>query len=106
MFGPSSLRSFLTTALVLLVGDLFEPLDGLAVEGLLDRDVRHRRRRRRAVPVLLVRPDGDDVTRTDLLDGSTPALVETAPEGDDERLPERVRVPVAPRARLEGHART
>src|SRR6185295_8833964 len=40
---------------VLLVGDVLEPVDKLAIELLLDRDVRHRRSWRRAVPVLFAR---------------------------------------------------
>src|SRR3954471_13168197 len=40
---------------VLLVGDVFEPVDGLAIELLLDGDVRHRRGWRRAVPMLFAR---------------------------------------------------
>jgi len=92
-------------ALVLLVGDLLEPFDGLPVERLLDRDVRHRRHGRGAVPVLLVRLDADDITGSNLLDRPAPSLVKPAAELDDQRLSERVRVPVAARARLEGHIR-
>src|SRR4051812_8220226 len=91
--------------LVLLVGDLLEPFDGLAVERLLNRDVRHGCRPRRAVPVLLVGPDGHDVAGADLLYPAAPALVETAARRDDQCLTERVRVPVAARARLERDVR-
>src|SRR5580698_757714 len=94
-FATSSRRNVLTTALVLLVGDLLEPLDSLTVERLLNRDVCHRGRRRRAMPVFLVRPDRDDVARADLLDGAAPPLVPAAPERHNQRLSERVRVPVA-----------
>jgi hypothetical protein len=55
--------------------------------------------------MLLVRPDADDVARPDLLDRAAPTLVESAAEGDDQRLTERVRVPVAAGAWLEGHVR-
>lgn len=91
---------------VLVVGDLLEPIDSLSVERLLDGDVRHRRRRRCAVPVLLVRIHHDHVARTDLFDRTAPALVQPEAEGDDERLAERMRVPVASRARFEGNVRT
>src|SRR3954469_21160091 len=89
-------------ALVLLVGDLLEPLDHLAVERLLNRDVRHRRRRRGAMPVLLVWLDRDDVSGANLLKGAAPPLMEPATRGHDQRLAERMRMPVAARARLEG----
>src|SRR4051812_18017848 len=42
-------------ALVLLVSDLFHPLNGFAVQRLLDGDMGHRSGRRGAVPVLLAR---------------------------------------------------
>src|SRR4051812_6859060 len=90
---------------VLIVGDLLEPLDGFAVERLLNREVRHRHRRRGAVPVLLVGADGDDVARPDLFDRFAPALVQPAAGGDDQRLPERMRVPVAAGAGLERDVR-
>ena len=54
---PGALRS----AGVLLVADLLHPVDGLAVERFLDGDVRHRRGRRRAVPVLLAGREPDHV---------------------------------------------
>jgi hypothetical protein len=91
--------------LVLLIGDLLEPFDGLPVERLLDRDVSHRSGRRRPMPVLLVWSDRDDVARSDLFDRTAPPLVKTPAEGDDQRLAERVGVPVAARARFERHVR-
>ena len=54
---------------VLRVADLFHPVDGLAVEPLLDGDVRHRGRRRCPVPVLLAgrKPDAAvELTANDL----------------------------------------
>src|SRR5579863_3844434 len=97
--------SSLGVALILLVGDLLEPFDHLPVERLLDRDGRHRRARCSTVPVLLIRPHGDDVAWPNLFDRPAPPLVTTAPKGDDQRLSERVRVQVAPRAWLERHVR-
>src|SRR5262245_37633407 len=38
---------------VLFVAHLFQPVDGLSIKLFLNRDVRHRRCRRRAMPVLL-----------------------------------------------------
>src|SRR4051794_36967217 len=46
-------------AIVLLVGDVLEPLDRLAVERFLNGDVLHRVLGRRAVPVLLARREPD-----------------------------------------------
>jgi hypothetical protein len=54
------------------VADLFHPVDGFAVEGFLDRDMSHRRGRRRAVPVPFARRKPDDVTHRS--DGNLEAL--------------------------------
>src|SRR5882762_10117829 len=87
--------------LVLLVGDLVHPVDNPAVELFLDRDMRHRRGRRCAMPMLFARRAPDDIAGTDNLDRPAPALHEAAAGRDDERLTERMRVPVTPRAWLE-----
>src|SRR5579864_4864800 len=89
---------------ILLVGDLLQPLDDLAVELFLDGDVGHRRGRRRPVPVLLAGREPDHVAGPDLLDRSAFALGPAAARGDDEGLAERMRVPCGPRARLDGEA--
>src|SRR5437764_10616756 len=83
-------------ALILLVADLFHPLDSLTVEGLLDRDVGHRRGGRRPVPMLLTRREPDHVAGPDLLDRPTPALRPAAAGRHDQRLTERVGVPGGP----------
>ena len=70
-----------------LVAHVLHPLDRLAVERLVDRDVLHGCGGRRAVPLRLVRLEEDGVTRLHLLDGLPVALNPTAPEGDDDRLP-------------------
>src|SRR4051794_10160188 len=75
--------------LVLLVGDLLEPLDRLPVERLLNRDVRHRRRRRGSMPVFLVWLDRDDVSGANLLNGAAPPLMAAATRDHDQRLAER-----------------
>src|SRR5678816_3833726 len=87
----ASARSGLAT--VLVVAHMLEPLHGLAVEHFLDGDVCHRRRRCRAVPVLLARREPHDVAGADLLDRTTLTLREPAAEEHDERLAERVSVP-------------
>src|SRR5213078_4878546 len=89
---------------VLLVRHLLHPVDRLAVQFLLNRDVRHRRAGHRAVPVLLARWTRDDIARANDLYGPTPALHAAAVRRDDERLAERMRAPVAARARQLVHA--
>ena len=53
-------------------------------------------RGRGAVPVLLVRLDGDAVTGTNGLDGSAAALDEADAFSDEQTLPERMSVPGSP----------
>jgi nicotinamidase-related amidase len=71
---------------VLLVADVLEPVDGLAVELFLDGDVGHRRRRGAAVPMLFAGREPDHVAGTDFFDGAVPTLGPAAAGGDDERL--------------------
>src|SRR5262249_348386 len=59
---------------ILLVRDVFHPLDHLAIEHFLNGDMRHRSCRRRAVPMLLVRREPDDIARPDFFDRSALAL--------------------------------
>src|SRR5437867_10587243 len=91
---------------ILLVADLFHPVDGLAVELFLNGDVRHGRGRRGPVPVLLAGREPDHVPGSDLLDGPACALGPAAAGRDDESLTEWMRVPCSPCARLEGYAGT
>jgi DNA topoisomerase I-like protein len=89
-----NIESFLVClAPVLLVADLLHPIDGLAVEGFRDRDVRHRASRCGAVPVLLAGCKPDDVARPDLLDRPSLALHPAEAEGDEQGLTERMGVP-------------
>src|SRR4051812_13691727 len=87
---------------VLLVGHVLQPIDHLPVEPLLDGDVRHRRRGRRPVPMLLARREPDDVTRSYLLDRASLPLDPAAADRDDERLPQGVGMPGRPAPGLEG----
>src|SRR5262245_1002526 len=93
-----------SSSLVLFVADLLHPVDDLAVELLLNGDVRHSGGRCGAVPVLLARREPDHVARPDLLDRAAPALSQAAARRHDERLTERVGVPGGARARLERDA--
>src|SRR5688572_20313614 len=90
---------------VLLVGDFFQPFHVLALARSSQGDVRHRRRRRSAMPVLDAGRTPDVVARADLDDLSAPFLRATYAVRDDETLACRVRVPVRPGARLERDVR-
>jgi len=53
---------------VLLLADLFHPLDDFTVERFLNADMRHTRGGRGAVPVLPTRRDPDHITSPDFPD--------------------------------------
>lgn len=91
---------------VLLVTDLFHPVDNFTVELFLNGDVRHGRSRRGTVPVLLAGWEPDHITGPYLLGKSAFALGPAAACRDDQRLTERMRVPCGSRARLKGYAGT
>jgi hypothetical protein len=90
---------------VLRVGDLLHPIDGRAVELLLDRDVAHGRRGRGPVPMLLARLKPHDVSRPYLFDRTPVALDPPGPAGHDQGLAERVGMPGGARTGLEGDER-
>jgi hypothetical protein len=58
----------------MVVGDLLHPVDVLSVEGFLNGDVRHGRRRRSSVPMLEARRKPNDVAGADFFDGTAIAL--------------------------------
>src|ERR1044072_6802409 len=89
---------------VFLVGHVLHPLDMLASERFLHRDVNHAGIRACAVPVFLVRRNPDGIAGLDLADWAAFRL--HAPDaGDDmQRLPARMRMPCGARAGLEAHA--
>ena len=91
---------------VLLVTDLFHPVDNLTVELFLNSDVRHGCGRHGPMPVLLAGRDPDHITGPDLLDRSAFALDPAAPSRDDKSLTEWMRMPCSARARLESYAGT
>src|SRR2546428_3383903 len=88
---------------VFVITHLFHPIHGFSVELLCNRDVRHGRSRRSAVPMLLTWRAPHNVTRPNLLDRTSPALHETATGCDDQNLTPRMRMPCCSSARLEGH---
>src|SRR4029077_1119408 len=73
--------------------------------GFVDRDVRHEARGRGAVPVVLARLEVHAIAGADLLDRAALALAAADALGDEDRLAERVRVPVGAGARGEVHER-
>jgi len=62
------------SSLVLVVGDVFEPVDDFAVFSFLDGDVRHGSGGRSAVPVFLAGCEPDHVAGMDFFDGAGFAL--------------------------------
>src|SRR5580693_5879033 len=59
------------SAVILFVADLFLPVNHFAVECLLNRNVRHGRRRRSAMPMLLARRKPNHVAGTDFFNRAT-----------------------------------
>src|SRR6266496_3869451 len=98
--APRNPMVLLRDALILRITHLFHPFNKLTVELFLNRDVRHRRHCRGAMPMLLAGGDPDHVAWPDLFDGSGFALNQAAAGGDDQRLPERMSMPCSARARL------
>jgi len=94
------------SSLVLLVTDLFHPVDNLAVELFLNGDVRHGRGWRGPMPVLLAGREPDHITGPDLFDRSAFVLDPSAASRNDESLTEWMRMPCSPRTRLESYAGT
>src|SRR5829696_1219315 len=101
--APSEGRSALRLDGVLLVRDVLEPGHVDAVAVLVQGEVDEPARRRRAMPMLLVRRDPDRVAGADLLDRAVPFLHPPDAGDDVQRLPERMGVPGRARAGLERH---
>src|SRR5579885_215111 len=97
---------FPRSALVLFVADLFHPVNCLAVESLLNGDVRHGRGWRGAMPMFLPRLKQDHIAWSNLLDGSPPTLCPATASRHDQGLAQRVGVPGSPSAWLERHTGT
>jgi len=84
-----TIRSKWATTSVLLVCDLFHPIQNLAVELLLNGDVRHCRSRRGAMPVLFARREPHDVAGANFFDRPSLALHPAASRRDDKGLAEK-----------------
>jgi hypothetical protein len=76
---------------ILLVADLFQPVNDFSVELFLNGDVGHGCGWCGPMPVFLARREPDHIPWADLLDWTTPALCAAAARGDDEGLTERMR---------------
>src|ERR1700722_14770058 len=98
MGSPAS-RSVASTSLspdspsVLFVADVLHPIHRLAVQPFLNGDVRHGRRRRSPVPVLLSRREPDPISGVNLLDRAALPLHPSAAGRHNKRLPEGMGMP-------------
>src|SRR5271157_3894342 len=101
MKSPSSARVGAKSFAVLLVADLFHPIDVLAVERFRNGDVRHRGRCGRTVPVLFAGRKPDDVARADFFGRSALALHPAEAGRHNKRLAERMGMPHRPGTGLE-----
>src|SRR3954449_4047521 len=89
---------------IFLVGDIFHPVNVLAVERLLHCDVNHACIRPGAMPVLLARRNPHRIARLDFADRPALGLYASDTGNHMQCLPEGMRVPSGTRARLEAHA--
>src|SRR6266436_3733810 len=93
------------SSVVLVVADLFHPIDGLPVDLLLNGDMRHSRGWGSTVPMLLARWEPDDIAGVNLLNRTTLTLDPTAAGCHDQGLPQRMCMPRGACAGLERDAR-
>src|SRR2546427_11034706 len=82
---------------------LFHPIHCFSVELLCNRDVRHGRSRRSAVPMLLTWRAPHNVARSNLLHRTSPALQQTATGCADQNPTPLMRVPCRLSESFEGH---
>jgi hypothetical protein len=73
-------------AVVLLVADLFHPINCLAVEFFLNSDMSHGCDERGPMPVLLLRCDLYDIAGLDLLDRTSPTPHSSTSGRNDQGL--------------------
>ena len=86
----------------MLVGDVFQPIDNLAIEAFLDCDVGEGSSWGSAVPMLLTRRKPNDVAGMNFLDGAAIFLHPAAAGSHDEGLSKGMGVPGGACSRLEG----
>src|SRR5471030_3099790 len=90
---------------VLGVADVLHPVDRLALQPLLDRDVSHGRRWLGSVPVFLARRKPHDVPGMDLLDRPAVTLNPAAAIRNDQGLAKGMGVPGGASAGFKCHSR-
>src|ERR687898_611501 len=90
---------------VLFVADLFHPVYGLSVELFLNSDVRHGRRFRGTMPMLLTRREPDHVARQNFLGRASPVLYQAATSCHNQGLAQRMGVPCGTGAGLKRDTR-
>ena len=95
---------FVFSGTVLLVRDMFHPLNDFSVEAFLNGDVRHTCGGRSSVPVLFTGQKPHNVTWPNLLDRTAFALRPARARCDDESLSKRMCVPRGTRAGFERYA--
>src|SRR5438876_6076530 len=99
------LQSRLASA-ILLITDVFHPIDHLAVERFLNGDMRHCRRRRSAMPMFFARREPYYIARPNFLNRAAPTLNPPKAGRDDQRLTEWMCMPGGAGTRLERDACT
>ena len=95
-----SIRSFARCGQIFLIAYLFQPLDDLAVERLLNCDVAHAGCRRRPVPMFFAGRAHDDIAGADFRLRTAPTLHPAAASGNDQPLAQRVGMPRGAGARV------
>src|SRR5277367_4181134 len=103
---PSIRRLPVSLFAVLLVTDLFHPIDNPPVKSFLNCDVCHSSSRTGTMPMFLFGLEPDDIARPDFFDGAAPFPHPADTGRDDKCLAQRVGMPRCPRAGLESNART
>ena len=94
------LQSRLASA-ILLIADVFHPLNDFSIQSLLNGYMRHRRSRTCAMPMLLTRRKPDHIARPNFLDRTALALNPPKTRRDDQRLTEWMCMPGGVSTRLE-----
>ena len=90
---------------ILFVADLLHPVNGFSVQLLMNGNMRQRRCRRSAVPVLFTRRNPNNIARMNLFNRSIPSLRAAAAGDHDQCLSQRMRMPRGSSARFKRDTR-
>lgn len=93
-------------SVVLFFTNFFHPVNGFAIELLLDGDMSHSGCGSGSMPMLFTGRKPDHITRPNFLYRFTIALSPAAASRDNQSLAQRMRVPCSPCAGLERNAGT